>query len=275
MTDTKHLDDNDNIDDTTNDVYDGFRVERRGRIAIVTLQRPEVLNALNGQLMRDLVTAAEALDASGDVGCLVLTGVGRAFAAGADIAEMGHLDFEIAHRERLLAGWDRLAALGVPKIAAVAGYALGGGCELALLCDVIIADTTARFGQPEIKLGLIPGMGGTQRLTKAVGKQLAMDMILTGRMIDADRALQAGLVARVVDEGEAVDEAIEAAETIAGYPDLTARLARQSVNRAEESGLSEGLAFERQVYYATFGTAAAAEGIDAFLAKRDPRFHRG
>ncbi len=252
----------------------GFTIERRGRVAILTLDRPEVLNALNGQLMRDLVTAAEELDAAPDVGCLVVTGVGRAFAAGADIGEMGHLDFEVANAERFLAGWDRFAALGIPKVAAVAGYALGGGCELAMMCDVIIADATARFGQPEIKLGLIPGMGGTQRLTRAVGKQLAMDMILTGRMIDADRALEAGLVARVVDEGRAVEEAVEMAATVAGYADLTTRLARQAVNRAEESGLSEGLAFERQVYYATFGTAAAAEGIGAFQAKRDPDFHR-
>ncbi|MEM9563519.1 MAG: enoyl-CoA hydratase-related protein [Actinomycetota bacterium] len=251
----------------------GFTVERRGRVAILTLRRPEVLNALNGALMRALVAVADDLDADPGVGCLVITGVGRAFAAGADIGEMGHLDFEVANAERFLAGWDRLAAIGTPKIAAVTGYALGGGCELALLCDFIIADTTARFGQPEIKLGLIPGMGGTQRLTKAVGKQLAMDLILTGRLLGAERALQAGLVARVVEEGGALDEAVDAAGTIAGYAELTGRLARQAVNRAEESGLSEGLAFERQVYYATFGTAAAAEGIAAFQAKRDPDFH--
>jgi len=251
----------------------GFRSERRGRVAILTLDRPDVLNALNGQLMTDLVAVAEEADISPDVGCIVINGTGRAFAAGADIGEMGHLDFATANAERFLAGWDRFAAIDTPKVAAVTGYALGGGCELAMMCDIIIADPTARFGQPEIKLGLIPGMGGTQRLTRLVGRQLAMDMILTGRMIDADRALQAGLVARVVDEGLALDEAIEAATTIAGYAELTARSARRAVARAEESGLSDGLAYERQVYYATFGTDAAAEGIAAFTEKRPARFH--
>ncbi len=255
--------------------HDGFQVEQRGRVAIVTLDRPDVLNALNGRLMTELVVVAEQLDASPAIGCIVINGNGRAFAAGADIGEMGHLDFETANAERFLAGWDRFAAIGTPKVAAVTGYALGGGNELAMMCDIIIADATARFGQPEIKLGLIPGMGGTQRLTRLVGRQLAMDMILTGRMIDANRALEAGLVARVVDEGQALDEAVEAATTIAGYADLTARSARQAVARAEESGLSDGLAYERQVYYATFGTDAAAEGIAAFTEKRPARFHPG
>ncbi len=251
----------------------GFRTERQGRVAILTLDRPAVLNALNAELMDEVVATAEAFDASPDIGCIVLTGAGRAFAAGADIGEMGHLDFESANAERFLAGWDRFAAIDTPKVAAVSGYALGGGCELAMMCDVIIADTTAWFGQPEVKLGLIPGMGGTQRLTRLVGRQLAMDMILTGRMIDAERALAAGLVARVVDEGKAVDEAIEAATTIAGYAELTTRSARRAVARAEESGLADGLAYERQVYYATFGTEAAREGIAAFTEKRPPRFH--
>ena len=247
-------------------------MERHDRVALITINRPEVLNALNAELMIGLVAEAEALDADPSVGCIVITGAGRAFAAGADIAEMTHLDFQTAHDERFLAGWDRLAALETPKIAAVAGYALGGGCELAMMCDFIIADETAKFGQPEIKLGLIPGMGGSQRLAKAVGKQLAMDMILTGRMIDADRALAAGLVARVVPAGEAVAESLGAAATIADYSKLTARLARQAVNRAEQSSLSEGLAWERQAYYAVFGTPAAREGIEAFLHKRTPNF---
>lgn len=250
----------------------GFRWRRIGRVALITLDRPEVLNALNAVVMKHLVDLAERLDADPTIGCLVLTGEGRAFAAGADISEMTDLDFDVAHQRKFLAAWDRFAALTTPKIAAVAGYALGGGCELAMMCDFIIADRTARFGQPEVKLGLIPGMGGSQRLTRAVGKQLAMDMILTGRMIDAERALQAGVVARVVDEGEAVTEALEAAEVVASYSKTTTASARSAVLQAESSSLQAGLAFERQVYYATFGTEAAREGVTAFLEKRQPNF---
>ncbi len=260
-----------NVEPTHNDPA-GFHWRRDGRVALITLDRPDVLNALNAKLMTNLVGLVEHLDADPTVGCLVLTGSGRAFAAGADISEMTDLDFDTAHRRRFLAAWDRFAAADIPKIAAVSGYALGGGCELAMMCDFIIADTTARFGQPEVKLGLIPGMGGSQRLTRAVGKQLAMDMILTGRMIDADRALQAGVVARVAAEGQAVSEAVEAAETIASYAKITTSAARGAVLQAEAS-LDAGLAYERQLYYAIFGTRAAKEGVAAFVEKRDPDFH--
>ncbi len=252
----------------------GFKWSQAGRVVVICLDRPEVRNALNGEIMINLVELAERLDDDPGVGCLVLTGAGRAFAAGADITEMTDLDFDTAHRRKFLAAWDRFAALRTPKIAAVAGYALGGGCELAMMCDFIIADETARFGQPEVKLGLIPGMGGSQRLTRAVGKQLAMDMILTGRMIDARRALEAGLVARVVSEGRAMTEALEAANVVASYAKTTTAAARSAVLQAESSSLEAGLAFERQLYYAIFGTPAADEGVGAFLEKRQPDFHR-
>ncbi len=248
-----------------------------GRVVLVTLDRPEVLNALNGELMRSLVAELEPLDQDPDVGCFVLTGAGRAFAAGADISEMEPLDHLSAFESDFLGPWDRFVNLRTPKIAAVSGYALGGGCELAMMCDFIIADESARFGQPEIKLGLIPGMGGTQRLTRAVGKALAMDMILTGRMIDGAEAYRAGLVARLVnssagDDVSALSEALEAATTIATYAKSTTMMAREAVGRADQSPLSEGLLFERRSYHAIFGTPAAGEGIAAFLEKRDPDF---
>jgi enoyl-CoA hydratase len=247
-------------------------IDRRDRVALVTIDRPEVLNALNGQLMNTQVAELIELDSCDDVGCIVVTGSQRAFAAGADVSEMRQLDHLSAFNQDFLARWDRFAQLRTPKIAAVAGYALGGGCELAMACDTIFADESARFGQPEITLGLIPGMGGTQRLVRAVGKALAMDLILTGRMIDAREAHRAGLVARVVETGTVVDVAIEAAATIAAYAKPTAMMAREAVNRAFESSLAEGLLFERRSYQAIFGTPAAAEGIGAFLDKRPPMF---
>ncbi len=251
-----------------------YTITNHDRVILITIDRPDVLNALNGALMTGLVDELEDLDVDPNVGCFVVTGAGdRAFAAGADISEMADLSHVSAYEKNFLATWDRFAALRTPKIAAVAGYALGGGCELAMMCDFIIAATTARFGQPEVKLGLIPGMGGTQRLARSVGKALAMDMILTGRMIDAEAAMTAGLVSRVVEPDALLTEALTAADTIANFAKMTTMMAREAVDRAHQSSLAEALLFERRSYHTIFGTPAAREGISAFVEKREAQFN--
>lgn len=249
-----------------------LKIEREGRVVTVRLHRPEVLNALNSELLEELMTALRPLDRDPDVGCFVITGSDRVFAAGADIREMAPRSSVEMFEEDFFAGWDAFAALRTPKIAAVAGYALGGGCELAMMCDFVIAADTAKFGQPEIKLGVIPGIGGTQRLTRLVGKAKAMDLILTGRMMDAEEAERAGLVARIVPADRLQAEAAEAAATIASYGKPATMVAREAVERALEVGLAEGLLFERRTFHALFATDDQAEGMAAFLEKRQPRF---
>ena len=247
-------------------------VERQGRIVIVTLSRPEARNALNGKIMHAMADELTPLDRDPGVGCFVIRGSETAFAAGADIKEMADKDFAGMYTEDFFAAWDRFTALRTPKIAAVSGYALGGGCELAMMCDMIFAADTARFGQPEISLGVIPGMGGSQRLTKLVGKSKAMDLILTGRMMDAAEAERCGLVSRVVAADRLMEEALTAAQTIASYGKTAAIAAREAVDRALETGLRDGILFERRLFHALFATADQKEGMAAFIEKRKPDF---
>ena len=255
--------------------YETITVEARGRVGIITLDRPKALNALNAQLMRDVVSAAAEFDADEGIGCIVVTGSDRAFAAGADIKEMGSITFRDAYVNGLLTGWQRFAALRTPTIAAVAGYALGGGCELAMMCDIIIAADTATFGQPEINLGVIPGLGGTQRLTRAVGKAKAMELVLTGRTLDAAAAERAGLVSRVVPAAGLVDEAYETAALIASKSLPALYAAKEAVNVAFESSLAEGLRFESRSFVSLFALDDQTEGMAAFAEKREPNFrHR-
>ncbi|HEV7873513.1 MAG TPA: enoyl-CoA hydratase [Enterovirga sp.] len=252
--------------------YETIITETRGRVGLVTLNRPQALNALNSTLVRELNAALEALDADRGIGCIVITGSERAFAAGADIKEMSSLTYPDAYLDDFITSWDRVAARRKPIIAAVAGFALGGGCELAMMCDIILAADTAKFGQPEIKLGVIPGAGGTQRLTRAVGKAKAMDLCLTGRMMDAAEAERAGLVARIVPAASLLEEAMKAAETIASMSLPSVMTAKESVNRAYETTLTEGLRFERRVFHALFATEDQKEGMAAFVDKRPPAF---
>ncbi|MFB7916793.1 enoyl-CoA hydratase [Streptomyces sp. NPDC056061] len=255
--------------------YETILVERRGRTALLTLNRPHALNALNLQVMNDVVAAAEELDRDPDCGCVVITGSAKAFAAGADIKEMRPHDYMDMYLADWFAAWDRLGQLRTPTVAAVSGYALGGGCELAMLCDILIAADTAVFGQPEIKLGVIPGIGGSQRLTRAVGKAKAMDMCLTGRTMDAAEADRAGLVSRVVPAGELLGEALAVADTVAGMSLPVAMMAKEAVGRAHETTLAEGVRFERRLFHAVFATADQKEGMGAFVDKRPPAFrHR-
>jgi len=247
-------------------------VERRERVGLITLNRPKSLNALNRQLAEETLEALKAFDADDRVGAIVITGSPRAFAAGADIAEMAEKSFIDFYRDDFLASWDQVRLIGKPIIAAVSGFALGGGCELALLCDFIIASDDAQFGQPEIKLGILPGIGGSQRLTRAVGKSLAMDMVLTGRSINAAEAKAAGLVARVVAPADLLQTALEAAHTIAAYNAPAVKMAKQAVNQAFESSLAEGLRHERLLFQAAFATEGQKEGMNAFVAKRAPVF---
>lgn len=255
--------------------YQTIGVEITDGVGWVTLNRPEALNALNRQLMTEVVEAVETLAALPQVGALVITGSARAFAAGADIKQMQSVTYPEAYGEDLFADWDRVAAVRLPVIAAVAGYALGGGCELAMMCDFIIAADTAKFGQPETTLGIIPGLGGSQRLTRAVGKAKAMDLCLTGRMMDAAEAERSGLVARVVPADELLTVTQEAAATIARGPRTATLMTKETVNRAFESTLAEGLRFERRLFHSLFGTADQVEGMAAFVAKRPPQFDRG
>jgi enoyl-CoA hydratase len=247
-------------------------VERRGRVGIVRLNRPQALNALNATLRNELLGAVEAFDADADVGCILITGSDKAFAAGADIKEMADKSYIDIFRADYAADYERLARVRKPVIAAVAGFALGGGCELAMMCDLIIAADNANFGQPEIKLGIIPGIGGTQRLARAVGKAKAMDLILTGRMMDAAEAERSGLVARVVPAASLMEEAIKVAETIAAMSQPSLLAAKEAVNRSFEMSLAEGVRFERRVFHALFATKDRKEGMAAFIEKRPPRF---
>jgi enoyl-CoA hydratase len=251
-------------------------VRTEGRVGIVTLNRPKALNALNGQLMDELGSALQAFDANPEIGCMVITGSEKAFAAGADIGDMAQLSFaDVYGQDYITRNWETIRGVRKPVIAAVSGFALGGGCELAMMCDFIIAADNAKFGQPEIKLGIIPGAGGTQRLPRAVGKAKAMDLVLTGRMMDAQEAERAGLVSRVVPLDKLMDEALGAALTIAalGLPSVMA--AKEAVNRAFEGGLSDGVMFERRLFHALFATEDQKEGMDAFVNKRPAVFkHR-
>jgi enoyl-CoA hydratase len=247
-------------------------IERQDRVVIVTLNRPAARNALNSAVMLALADDLAPLDRDPGVGCFVIRGSEKAFAAGADIKEMADKTFAEMYTQDFFAAWERFAALRTPKIAAVSGYALGGGCELAMMCDMIFAADTAMFGQPEIKLGVIPGMGGTQRLTKLVGKAKAMDLILTGRMMDAAEAERAGLVSRVIAADKLMEEALAAAQTIATYGKTAAMAAREAVDRALELGLREGIVFERRLFHALFATSDQTEGMAAFIEKRPPSF---
>jgi enoyl-CoA hydratase len=252
--------------------YENILVEQTGRVGVITLNRPQALNALSSGLLADVVAAATEFDLDPDIGAIVVTGSTRAFAAGADIKEMSSQSFIDMYLTNWFAGWDRLASVRTPLIAAVAGHALGGGCELALLCDFIIAADTAKFGQPEIKLGVIPGIGGSQRLTRAVGKAKAMEMILTGRTIDAVEAERAGLVARVVPAADLFDDAMATAGAIAAMSLPIAMMAKEVVNAAFEAQLAAGIQFERRVFHSTFATEDQKEGMLAFIEKRNPRF---
>jgi enoyl-CoA hydratase len=243
------------------------------KVAIITLNRPKQLNALNEQLMIELGHALKTFDADEAIGCIVITGSEKAFAAGADITAMATKTFAEAYRDDFITrNWEIIRSIRKPVIAAVSGFALGGGCELAMMCDFIIASDTAKFGQPEIKLGIIPGAGGTQRLPRAVGKSKAMDLALTGRMMDAAEAERAGLVSRVVPQDKLMDEALGAALMICGYSQIATMAAKETVNRAFESGLSDGLMFERRLFHALFATADQKEGMDAFVNKRKAEF---
>jgi len=252
------------------------RGEGPRRTGWITLNRPKQLNALNDALMDELGTALRAFDADSGIGCIVITGSEKAFAAGADIGAMAEYSYMDAYQgEYITRNWEAVRTVRKPVIAAVAGFALGGGCELAMMCDFIIAADTARFGQPEIKLGIIPGAGGTQRLPRAVGKAKAMDMVLTGRMMDAQEAERAGLVSRVVAAADLHATVLDAAQTICAYSAPSVAMAKDSVNRAFESSLTEGVHFERRVFHSLFATEDQKEGMAAFVAKRKPEFkHR-
>ena len=255
--------------------YETILVEQRGRVGIITLNRTEALNALNQRLMLEVLEAARLFDLDPGVGAIVVTGSERAFAAGADIKEMSSKTYQEVYLGELFAAWDGFAALRTPTIAAVAGYALGGGCELAMMCDFILAADTAKFGQPEVNLGVFPGMGGTQRLTRAIGKAKAMELILTGRTMGADEAERSGLVARVVPAADLLADAIATATTIASKSLPVAYGAKEAVNAAFESSLAEGIRFERRTFYATFALADQTEGMTAFIQKREPHFIHG
>jgi len=247
-----------------------------GKVGIVTLNRPKQLNALSNQLMDELGAALKAFDADSAIGCIIVTGSEKAFAAGADIGAMATYTFaDVYKQDYITRNWEAIRSVRKPVIAAVSGFALGGGCELAMMCDFIIAAENAKFGQPEIKLGIIPGAGGTQRLPRAVGKAKAMDMILTSRMMDAVEAERCGLVSRVVPLDKMMDEAMAAALTICEFSQISVMAAKESVNRAFESPLSDGVLFERRMFHAMFATEDQTEGMDAFVGKRKPEFkHR-
>jgi enoyl-CoA hydratase len=256
--------------------YENLLVETRGRVGLITLNRPKALNALNDALMDELGAALKAFDADDDIGAIVLTGSEKAFAAGADIGMMSKYSYmDVYKSDYITRNWETIRAIRKPVIAAVAGFALGGGCELAMMCDIVIAADTAKFGQPEIKLGVIPGAGGTQRLPRAVSKAKAMDLCLTARMMDANEAERAGLVSRVVGADRLLDEAIEAATIIAGFSLPAVMMAKEAVNRAYETTLSEGVHFERRLFHSLFATEDQKEGMAAFVEKRKPEFkHR-
>jgi enoyl-CoA hydratase len=248
--------------------YETILVERRGAVTLVTLNRPQALNALNTTVLKELIDAFAAYDADPEQRCLVLTGSEKAFAAGADIKEMQDQGFADMYSANFFAGWEQVTRTRKPWIAAVSGFALGGGCEVAMMADFIIAADSAKFGQPEIKLGVTPGMGGSQRLTHAIGKAKAMEMCLTGRMMGAEEAERSGLVARVVSAADLVDEALKTAETIASMGPLATIANKEMVNAAFEMGLAQGINFERRLFHGLFGTADQKEGMAAFVEKR-------
>ncbi|WP_336740840.1 enoyl-CoA hydratase [Aureimonas altamirensis] len=251
-----------------------IRTETQGRVAIIRLDRPQALNALNRAVAEEIAEAAEGFDRDPDIGCIVVTGSEKAFAAGADIKEMQPAEFRDMIRENWFATWDRFTAIRIPTIAAVNGYALGGGCELAMMCDIILAGDKARFGQPEIRLGVMPGMGGTQRLTRLVGRSKAMELCLTGRMMDAAEAERSGLVARVFPAADLEAEAIAMAAEIAERSRLVTMMLKETVHRADEVSLSEGMRFERRLFHAMFALEDQKEGMAAYIEKREPRFRR-
>lgn len=253
--------------------YENILIEMHGRVGVVTLNRPQALNALNDRLMDELGHALQGLDADDEIGCIVLTGSEKAFAAGADIGAMAAYNYADVYKSDFITrNWEQIRNIRKPVIAAVAGYALGGGCELAMMCDFIIAADTAKFGQPEVKLGIIPGAGGTQRLPRAISKAKAMDMCLTARMMDAQEAERAGLVSRVVAPEKLMEEARAAADIIAAMSLPAVMMIKESVNRAYETTLSEGVLFERRLFHSTFATEDQKEGMKAFLEKRLPSF---
>ncbi|MCX2546209.1 enoyl-CoA hydratase [Pseudomonas sp. COW5] len=252
--------------------YETILLETHGRVGVITLNRPQALNALNAQLVSEVNRALDGLEADANIGCIVITGSKKAFAAGADIKEMAELTYPQIYMDDLFSDSDRVANRRKPIIAAVNGFALGGGCELALMCDFILAGDNAKFGQPEINLGVLPGMGGTQRLTRAVGKAKAMEMCLSGRLIDAVEAERCGIVARIVPSDELLDEALKVAAVIASKSLPIAMMVKESVNRAFEVNLTEGVRFERRVFHAAFATQDQKEGMAAFVAKRAPEF---
>ena len=252
--------------------YENIVVETKGRVGVIRLNRPNALNALNAALMAEVTQAVGAFEADANIGCMLITGSEKAFAAGADIKEMADKTFIDAFGSDFAGNWDRVSRARKPVVGAVAGFALGGGCELAMQCDIVIAADTAKFGQPEIKLGVIPGIGGTQRLTRAIGKAKAMDLVLTGRMMDAAEAERSGLVARVVPAASLMDEAMKTAEAIAALSLPSVMAAKEAVNAAHESSLAEGLRLERRLFHSLFATDDQKEGMKAFVEKRKPEW---
>jgi len=253
--------------------FENILTEVKDNIAVITFNRPEALNALNAQMVGEMGRALDQFEADDNVHVIVLTGSQKAFAAGADIKEMADKTFNDAYLGDFISGpWERIDSCHKPVIAAVSGFALGGGCEMAMMCDLIVASESAKFGQPEITLGIVPGIGGTQRLTRAVGKAKAMDMVLTGRMMDAKEAEASGLVARVVENDKLMDEAMSMAATIASFSRSTVMMAKESVKRSFETTLSEGVRFERRLFHACFATHDQKEGMAAFIEKRKPKF---
>lgn len=252
--------------------FETILLDIHGKVGLITLNRPQALNALNAQIVGEINEALDQLERDPNIGCVVLTGSAKAFAAGADIKEMAELQYPQIYVDDLFSDADRIANRRKPIIAAVSGFALGGGCELAMMCDFILAADNARFGQPEINLGVLPGMGGTQRLTRAVGKAKAMELCLTGRLMGAEEAERAGLVARIVPQAELVEEALKVAATIASKSIPVSMMVKESVNRAFEVTLSEGVRFERRVFHAAFATEDQKEGMAAFIAKREAQF---
>ncbi|MBC57342.1 MAG: enoyl-CoA hydratase [Confluentimicrobium sp.] len=252
--------------------YETILTEQKGRVLLITLNRPKALNALNTQLSHELIDALTKADSDDGVGCIVITGSQKAFAAGADIKEMQNQSYMDMHGTDFFGQWDKVATLRKPTIAAVSGYALGGGCELAMMCDFILCSDTAKFGQPEIKLGVMPGMGGSQRLTRLIGQAKAMEMCFTGRMMEAEEAERAGLVSRVIPVDDLLDEALKTADTIANMALPALMSIRDAIRRTQEMPLTEGVRFERRVFHALFATDDQKEGMAAFVEKREPQF---
>lgn len=255
--------------------YETILVDNENGVGVITLNRPDAMNALNTTVMQEVACAIGKFETDDAVGCVVILGSEKAFAAGADIKEMAPKEYLEAYKEDFFAGWNAVANCRKPLIAGVSGYALGGGCELAMMCDFIIAAENAKFGQPEITLGIIPGMGGTQRLARWVGKAKAMDLVLTGRMMDAEEAERCGLVSRIVSVEDLKEEVLQAAQKIAGFSHPATMMAKEAVNRAFETGMDEGVRFERRIFHSMFATADQKEGMQAFVEKRKPHFkHR-